>query len=308
MDISDLIEQMHDLFGRFNPAATDDDLRRLQIALGTLPNDIVMLYRNHDGAENEAPENSAYLPARLLPVAEAIEANREIDASLDGVAKAGEIAWLWTDDNSNYVGVYTEGALRGWLVTLDHEDRSLVPAYRSVPGFLHRLIASAPGVADPDGHACDVVMIPRELPVIRDDPTLINEDRRLVAYFHDRAAEEDNADLRRFYATCAICLTPVADTGSVLPLLSEQDTWLPESAVGLLQLRGYRGGIDEVERLAREGRTNGDTAAIRHLMRLDTDEARAAVERLKTALSGHKLAALQWDITNRHRFPPFRWH
>lgn len=308
MDIAHYIEQMHDLFGRFNDPVTDEDLRRLQAAVGTLPNDVLALYRDHDGSENVPPEGDAYPPARLLPVAEAIEHNREIDAALEAAHTAGDIAWLWTDDNSNYVGVHTDGVLRGWLVTLDHEGGELVPSHRSVPGFLHRLIASAPGVADPDHEACDALTIPRELPTTRDDPGTLEGDRRLVTHFRERFAREQDADRRRFYATCAICLTPVADTPWVLSLLAEDDIWLPASAVNLLQLRGYSGGIEEVERLARDGRTNGDTAAIRHLVRLDTDAARQAVDRLKRSLSGHKLAALEWDLANRHRLPPFEWH
>ena len=306
MAIDDLLRRMRDTFGPFNDPAGEADLRSLQKALGPLPEDVLRLYRDHDGSNAAPPPGEAWLPARLLPVREAIETNAELTAAFADEPRAGEIAWLWTDDNSNYVGVYTSGELKGWLTKVDHEEPLLTPAYRSVAGFLRRFIEAAPGVADESEEAVDVVMVPREVPVLEDDPAHVESDRRLARLFRERHAAEGDETLRRFYAECAICLTPAGDTASLLPFLSEDDMWVPESAIRLLELRRYVAGIEHVERVARGGKMNGYMAAIRMLVRLRTPEAESALRRLEATLSGRQLQTLRDTIQNRHRLHPRR--
>ena len=308
LTVGELIAKLREVFGPFNGPATTVDVARLEEAVGPLPADVLEIYRDHDGSPSGSPDGDRLpWPARLLPVQEAIATNRELAQALANEPKVGAIAWLWTDDNSNYVGVHTAGELAGWLVKLNHDEAALTPAYRSVRSFLRIMIDAARGTDGGEGDAYDVVSIPRELPATSDDPSHVDGDRRLAESFHRRYLAEGNRDWRRFYATCAVCLTPVADTERVLPMLAEDDMWLPESAVRLLELRRYAGGIDELERLAREGRHNGQLAALRHLVGLDTDDARGAIARLERSLTGTPLEHLRGTLQSRHRLQPPRW-
>lgn len=81
--------------------------------------------------------------------------------------------------------------------------------------------------------------------------------------------------------------------------------WIPEAAVRLLELRGYTGGIVELEKLAREGRANGDSAAMRQLVRIGTEPAKQAVARLKQTIDGQKLRSL--EMWGRVKLQPPRW-
>src|SRR5205085_1865357 len=147
----------------------------------------------------------------------------------------GRIAWLWSDDNSNFAGLYTDGPLAGWLVKLDHDEPMLAPAWRSVGSFLERLLDSAPGTAVANA-AVDLPALPRDVPALEDGP------------------------------------------------------------------------VDEIERLACEGRANGDSAAMRLLVRMRTPGSEAAVARLKQDVTGPKRQALDQWISLRDRLPPPRWY
>ncbi len=81
--------------------------------------------------------------------------------------------------------------------------------------------------------------------------------------------------------------------------------WTPESAVALLEVRSFHQAVPELERLAMQGSPNGDGAAIRALVRFNTPEARQALGRLESALSGQKRSVL--DMWRRVRLTPPRW-
>jgi hypothetical protein len=277
-------------YSGFNGPAGEDAIVQLVRALGELPADLLDVYRDHNGSSTFLKSRANWIPARLLPIGEAIETNADCSDFLEDAPKAGTIVLLWCDDNSNYIGVYTSGLLRGWLTVLNHEEPALVPAYRSVGAFYARL-----GISSSDSSPTDLPSIARELPVLVDDSKYVSDDRALARAFFTLFQNEPAEDQRRLYAMCSMALTPVADTKDVVAFLKEDDMWTPEAAVNLLAFRRFADRIDEVERLAREGFPNGDSAAMRHLIQLNTNSSRQAITRLKTALKDVKLERLdQW--------------
>jgi len=161
---------------------------------------------------------------------------------------------------------------------------ALSPAYRSVSAFLQRLLDSTPGQSDEGAEehdACDIPAIPNDTPAMQDDPAYVKTDRALVRALRDAYDRETDADRRRLCAQSAIALTPVADTASVIPFLFDPDMWTPEAAVALLERRHFTDAIPALERLAAEGHSNGDYAAIRLLVIWNTPESQAAITRLK---------------------------
>lgn len=305
--MTNLIRRLRDDYQGFRAPAEDAVLTRLNEAVGPLPDDVLALYRDHDGSEYcpESATSDGVLPARLMPIEEAIETQpnvRDAWLRMDSVEvpAAGEIAWLWTDDNSNYVGVYTSGPLRGWLTKLNHAEPILTPSWRSVAGLLENLLNAAPGVAAEDEEAWDLVMTPREVPATEDDPRHVEGDRQLVRCFRELHENTEEEDRRMLYAMCAICLTPVADTQSVFDFLWEE----PEAAIELLEVRHYRGPAGDIERLACTGRPYGDSAAMRLLVRMGTPESEQALARLDRELHGDKRKSL--DLWLRSRLLPPR--
>jgi hypothetical protein len=66
-----------------------------------------------------------------------------------------------------------------------------------------------------------------------------------------------------------------------------------------MELRHYDAAVDALERLAREGRMNGDSAAMGCLVSLGTIESEAAISRLRRELSGGKLQLLEQYLRGR---------
>jgi hypothetical protein len=217
----------------------------------------------------------------------------------------GPVAWLWTDDNSNYCGIYTDGPLRGWLCILDHEEPMLTPAFRSIASFITRLFTE---VRQKDrGGAYDLPSVPRDVPEtvphVEDDEL----DQKLALYFREQHRNESDEAMRRLYAFCSICLTPFEHTSEVIPFLEDQDMWVPEAAVRLLEIRQWDAGTEQLEKLAREGRPNGDYAAMRLLARMKTDDSQQAIARLNRYLQGQKLKTLEMWTRPGIRLQPPSW-
>jgi hypothetical protein len=125
--------------------------------------------------------------------------------------------------------------------------------------------------------------------------------------FRQLYGNEPDGDLRRLYAFCSICLTPVESTADVLSFLEDKDMWTPEAAVRLLEVRRYREGVQQLERLAREGGPNGDSAAMRLLVRMNTNQSRLAIANLKRCLDGQKLKSLEIWVNRRFPLQPPQW-
>lgn len=307
MELRDLILSMRTRYDGWGERASAGDFGEFLECTGILPAEILELYEDHNGTPGLPSRGDAWLPVRLMPMLEAMEVQAplaEFTAMLSGV---GRIAWLWADDNSNYLGIYTTGRLVGWLVRLNHEEPALTPAYRSVRSFLTNLLAAAPGATPMDRAAVDLVSLSRDVPVVVDDPQYMEIDREHARAFADMHVNEADENRRRLYAMSSICLTPVADTDSVVPFLREFDMCTPEAAVLLMELRRFGGALEEVERLARDGIPNGDSAAMRLLVRLGSNASRNAIARLQRQISGRKLRALEQWIRHRNQLQPPRW-
>jgi len=303
MDFRDLISSARAKFAGFNPPGHEEALSQLQILHGFLPEDVQTLYRDHDGSDRLPAADGMRLVARLMPIAEAIKTNNTM-RTID-FAKVGAVVWLWTDDNSNYCGIYTDGLLRGWLCVLDHEEPMLAPAFRSVASFSSRLLAAA--INNGERRACDIPSLPREIPETIADSENLEKDRELCSRFRQVYKDEVQKDMRRLFGFCSICLTPVEDTKKVMAFFEEVDMWTPEAAVRLLEVRRWRGEVEEIERLASNGSPNGDGAAMRLLARMNTDQSRRAITLLKQKLQGQKLKMLEMWTERKLPLQPPRW-
>jgi hypothetical protein len=182
----------------------------------------------------------------------------------------------------------------------------LTPAFRTTVSFLSRLLDDA-CCADPKQKVYDIPSLPREIPQLASDPANLESDRQLAALFRQRYKAELDEDMRRLCAHCAICLTPVEDTEQVMTFLSDPDMWTPEAAIRLLEVRQWRKGTEDLERLAREGQPNGDSAAMRLLTRMDTNQSREAISRLRRVLQGQKLKSLEMWADRKTALQPPRW-
>jgi hypothetical protein len=303
-DFEQLLDELYRDCVGLHPAADATAIASIRDAArragGALPEQVLSLYARHDGSAKRPVRNGRMPPVRLMPVDEAVRCSADLNDVLASRAAPGRIFWLWADDQSNYVGVFLDGELRGWLTVLSHDEPEATPAFRSVSSFLTCLIHHAE-----DDQVVDAPLIPRELPTVADDPCTLENDRRLAQYFLARYRAESDEDARRTWAQTFLCLLPVADTDAALELLDDRDMWTPESAVCLIELRDFREAIPALRRLALEGGTNGYGAAMRALARFGSPESRRALDNVQAILE-QKLETVRSWKGKRPPLPP-RW-
>jgi len=297
----EIVKEFHTESATFNPPASADDLRDLEHAFNGLPDQAFFLYEDHNGSAQNPQVGDRDIAARLMPIKEVIETQAALTMLRDSLSTIGSLAWLWTDDNSNYVGVYTDGPLHGLLCILNHEEPILIPAFRSIESFMYRLLSEARHKGQ-DG-AYDIPSVPQDFPQSVPDVANDESDMQLALLFRERYRSETSEDMRRLCALCSICLTPIESTAEVTPFLEDPDMWVPEAAIRLLELRSWKESTEQLEKLAREGHPNGDAAAMRFLARMNTNESRSTIARLRQSLQGQKLKALEmWTRAPLH--PP----
>ena len=299
MTLREIIRETRAIVSGFNPPAGDRALENLRGVVGRIAEDVLEIYRDHDGSDAIPIVDGFPLAARLMPVKQVLKVQAMFAGAKD-LPKCGTVLWLWTDDNSNYCGVYADGPLAGWVTVFNHEEPMLVPVFRSVASFMALQLEDAK--KDEEERAVALPDFPREIPVVAPDPVNRERDGALGGQFVELYEGEKDDDLRRLHAFCAIHLTPFDRTDDVFRFFEDDDMWIPEEAVLLLQVRHWKRAVSELERLARDGHPNGDSAAMRLLALMDTREARDAIVRLRRELVGTKLERLEARI--REWSPP----
>jgi hypothetical protein len=280
MSVAPSILRLLDTYDGLNPPATAEALERLGQTFGALPEDVLDLYRAFDGSAGAPRRGDHQLFSRLMPVAEAIDASRELDAVTAKWPRAGAVAWLWYDDNSNWVGVYTDGPLQGWVLRFEHDEPTAEPVWRSVESFLVRWLDSAEGTAAEDDVAYDLASVPHELPLVDESAAHTAADAALARAFTEKYEQEEKQGRRRFYGRCAMTLTPPSETASLARFLADDDMWTPATAAMIMSRRRFEGAVPALEALVRGGRPNGASAAARCLATFTSPAARAVLARL----------------------------
>jgi len=307
-DMEQLLAGLRAIYAGFNPPASEEDLAQLEEITGPLPEDLLRLYRDHDGVSPDLRSDRQPWPARLMPIEEVLRTHDAFIPILDSNPTAGNLTFLWTDDNSNYCGLYTDGPLQGWLAILDHDEPVLLPAFRSTTSFLDRFLTQTGGEEDEAAEpAEDLLTLRPEVPATAPDPAHDEADGILAAEFFEFSEDQDDDEDSRFCTLCGVCLTPFDQTAGLLPLLETDDISTQEAVVTLFEFRNFQDGVDSLEELARSGNTDGDGAAMRCLLRLGTDAAHQALSRLKMTLSEPKLRTLLMWERQAESLPPPRW-
>src|SRR5947209_13662438 len=100
-----------------------------------LPAELLQMYRDHNGV---APGPRLGLAFRLLPSEEACTVHTTITQPLGLVG--WDIRLFWTNDESDYAGMYVAGPLLGRVCVLSHEEEDLTPRWRSVHAFMEQML------------------------------------------------------------------------------------------------------------------------------------------------------------------------
>jgi hypothetical protein len=258
----DIIKELRATQKTFNSPASEEKISALQTGFSSaLPDAIVSLYRDHDGMPLQRGRG-----LRLMPVEEALELFATTGNELGCLEKG--IRCFWTDDNSNYAGVYATGPLKGKVCFLDHESPDYAPAFRSVESFLEELLH-----AIKSGH--DWYEMTADYPSTNEaKPQEVIEDWELVKSIRPNYEHAANDDQRAYWAMCIMALTPPAHTATLMEFLDVDDIWIPERACQILGSRKFEPAIEKFVALARAGKANSGIASLMALGKVGTLQCR----------------------------------
>jgi hypothetical protein len=291
---------MHDALRRYceltaapNNGASEGDIRALEQLLGApLPMDLVALYQHQDGATEYNG-----LPWRFMSLAEVHEWH---DMMHTYYAEAEDFNWLehglsafWSDDSSNYVGLYLTGPLRGYACFLKHEESNdIAPGYHSVVSFLQASMQAAE-------HGLGWFEMQTEYPVCDRNTaaSYIAEDSKVLQSLHgllnagqtamdnslpdseSRGNWQERLELEH-YAFCIMALLPFEHTSTLYDFVQNKDMYIQERACEILGCRRDENAISLLAEVATHGTHNGQLAAIRALGQIGTRECLAQIRRL----------------------------
>lgn len=241
---------------------------------GPPPEAVTDLYACANGSSDAPVHEEQHAPCRLMPVSEVQEVYAELSA-IDAVMLCNPI-WLFTDDNSNYAGVYSDHPLRAYVTILSHDEPDPSPRWSSIAEFLSAVLTP-----EADGAlATDLPSVHPKLPVPRGQPST-SRSEELGLRFLTLASQESDDDYRRAYMFAGARLLPPDRASMLVPFLDDGDMWIPEQAAIQLGMWEYEPAVPKLVELVLKGRPNGDTAGIIALVAMSSTVARDALKTLR---------------------------
>lgn len=197
--------------------------------------------------------------SRLRPLSS--EEITELISALQGMMGFTELLPLWTNDHSDYIGVYVHGVLRGKVCYISHEETDLSPGFRSVESFL----AAVQQCPEQEWEE-----------LTKDYPTgseLSKQEEAediqcLNGLLMKIEQGEVDDDERCLLLYSVMALTPSSQLDSLLPYLDDEDMYVQERACGVLGHHRYIPAKEKLEVVAKQGMHNGKAAAARALSRI----------------------------------------
>jgi hypothetical protein len=277
-----MLDQLRDLYEARERAASTMSLQRLIDRAGALPPLVEALYRDFDGCAQARMKHCMAQGMRPMPIDEVLQMSPILNEySEDAGCWLDSIVWLWTDDNSNYFGLYTQGPCAGFAVRLMHDDWDLSPTHRDAEELFGAIVTAL----ERDRYA-DVHDVPRSLPRAARTPAHDADELALALRYQALLESTDNEIERSAAAGCFLALLPFGETERAVALFDDPDMYVQERAAALLGQRSWRAGVPALERLARRGQGNGASQAMRVLADMGTHQSEAALERLADELEG----------------------
>ncbi|MGH1286781.1 hypothetical protein [Bacillus toyonensis] len=169
---------------------------------------------------------------------------------------------LWTDDNSNYIGVYMLGPLTGRVCFIDHEEMDLSPVYPNVQKLINILLESP---------ETDWYELPKYYPSSKEntDELQLQQDVQAIEELKNLLKNHElNEDKRTQYLFSIMALTPYTQLHEILPLLNESDMWIQERAAEILGFHRYVPASEKLNWVKEHGQHNGKMAAELALKRI----------------------------------------
>jgi hypothetical protein len=214
-------------------------IEELEQALGArFPDDVLQMYRTCGGLRDESW--TGIPPMRLMGPDEAIETAEILRDGADMYSPSPKARYLFTDDGSNWVGVFVQGPLRGKLTILDHDAPQRHPRFRDVASFIDKLVDAGRRDLDWPEMNTDYPLRPES------DAALIADAAPLAEHYlaKYRAATSTTKAVRA--ATTALHLLPPSDWPVLRELLQSPHQYVRYVALKVVGLHQTTALIPDV--------------------------------------------------------------
>jgi hypothetical protein len=265
--MQELIQQLRASGLGFNQPLSEEGIERLEHNLECrLPEDVVALYRDHDGHQR-----CGALIWRLLPSSEVVRLHKELFQDWGRIG----LRFFWYDEQSNYAGLYVDGPLQGRVCIEQHDDHDLSPRFRSPRSFLAVVARAATEEREIEEQDFDYT---RQGPVDQGDERADWLAAQALRRLYESSTRDEG---RQDYAFAIMALTPLAYTDTLIAFLDDEDLWIPERAAEVLGARKFEPAIEKLFEVARRGKANGALAARQALESIGTKRSREMLKRLR---------------------------
>ncbi|WP_247739028.1 hypothetical protein [Bacillus sp. 165] len=195
---------------------------------------------------------------RLLSFEEAAEMYSYLKEDVN----ISEVFPLWTDDNSNYVGVYMFGLLTGRVCFINHEEIDLSPVYPNVQTLIQTLL---------ENPESDWYELPRYYPQPKEhtDKLQLKQDVQAIEELKNLLKNPElDEEKRTQYLFSVMALTPYTQLHKIIPLLEDSDMWVQERAAEILGFHRYIPAREKLNWVKEHGQHNGKMSAELALKRI----------------------------------------
>ncbi|MDX2141671.1 MAG: HEAT repeat domain-containing protein [Chloroflexota bacterium] len=235
------------------------------------------LYRDHNGMPLHPGDDP--IPLRFMSIEEADNLNNNV-RNLKWIND--EQYLFWTDDKSNYAGVYLAQPLTGCVFFVDHEEADYSPRFRSIYSFITALADIAD--RNSDNHATKQLQwwdLKTDFPKRQPEPEYDKEEHHIAKqYIQQFHLTHDHAARTRF-AYFAMNLLPF-DVREPLVMFAdyERDFYVQERALEIFGLRKDNAAVPQIEPIIRKSRTYSRIAGLIALGNIATPDAINALIRV----------------------------
>ena len=195
---------------------------------------------------------------RLLSIEEVTEMYLYLNEDVN----ISEVLPLWTDDSSNYVGVYMFGPQTGKVCFINHEEIDLSPVYPNVHTFIKILLENSES---------DWYELPTHYPLSKDhtDELQVKQDVQAIKELKNLLKNPElDEDKRTQYLFSIMAITPYTQLDEIIPLLEDSNMWVQERAAEILGFHRYLPAKEKLNWVKEHGQYNGKMAAELALKRI----------------------------------------
>jgi len=195
---------------------------------------------------------------RLLSIEEVTEMYLYLNEDVN----ISEVLPLWTDDSSNYVGVYMFGPQTGKVCFINHEEIDLSPVYPNVHTFIKILLENSES---------DWYELPTQYPLSKEhtDELQVKQDVQAIKELKNLLKNPElDEDKRTQYLFSIMAITPYTQLDEIIPLLEDSNMWVQERAAEILGFHRYLPAKEKLNWVKEHGQYNGKMATELALKRI----------------------------------------